>query len=76
MNTQDTSKSVPKLADVKMTEYSHGAGCGCKISPAVLDVMLQSNIPAMIDESLLVGNNTGNKSSKAVVKPVRMQACH
>jgi len=39
MNTQETSKSVPKLADVKMTEYSHGAGCGCKISPAVLDVM-------------------------------------
>ena len=46
------------VTDVKMTEYSHGAGCGCKISPAVLDVMLQSSIPPMIDESLLVGNST------------------
>lgn len=46
------------IKDVKMTEYSHGAGCGCKISPAVLDVMLQSDIPPMVDESLLVGNNT------------------
>ena len=47
----DTSK-------VKMTEYSHGSGCGCKISPAVLDVMLSSQIPALVDESLLVGNST------------------
>lgn len=46
------------MGTVKMTEYSHGSGCGCKISPAVLDVMLKSNIPAMVDESLLVGNST------------------
>ena len=43
---------------IKMTEYSHGSGCGCKISPAVLDVMLKSYIPALVDESLLVGNST------------------
>ena len=43
---------------IKMTEYSHGSGCGCKISPAVLDVMLTSQIPAIADESLLVGNST------------------
>ncbi len=47
-----------KISDVKMTEYSHGSGCGCKISPAVLDIMLKSEIPAMVDESLLVGNST------------------
>ena len=41
-----------------MTEYSHGSGCGCKISPAVLDVMLKSQIPALIDDQLLVGNDT------------------
>ena len=44
--------------NIKMTEYSHGSGCGCKISPAVLDVMLSSQIPALLDESLLVGNST------------------
>lgn len=26
--------------DIKLTEYSHGAGCGCKIAPAVLDDIL------------------------------------
>ncbi len=46
------------ILKVKMTEYSHGSGCGCKISPAVLDVMLKSQIPAFVDESLLVGNST------------------
>ncbi len=45
-------------SQIKMTEYSHGSGCGCKISPAVLDVMLKSEIPAMVDESLVVGNST------------------
>ncbi len=46
------------ISQIKMTEYSHGSGCGCKISPAVLDVMLKSEIPPMVDESLLVGNST------------------
>ena len=29
------------MADaIRLTQYSHGAGCGCKISPKVLDVIL------------------------------------
>ena len=30
------------ISEIKLTQYSHGAGCGCKISPAVLDSILQS----------------------------------
>lgn len=43
---------------VRLTEYSHGAGCGCKISPAVLDVILESQLPAEVDPALLVGNSS------------------
>ncbi len=43
---------------IKLTEYSHGAGCGCKISPAVLDVMLESKITQTLDPALLVGNSS------------------
>jgi len=43
---------------VKLTEYSHGAGCGCKISPKVLDVILQSRSVLSDDAKLLVGNTT------------------
>jgi len=42
---------------VKLTEYSHGAGCGCKISPAVLETIVAGETP-FIDPALLVGNST------------------
>ncbi|MEM9527237.1 MAG: selenide, water dikinase SelD [Bacteroidota bacterium] len=43
--------------DVKLTEYSHGAGCGCKIAPAVLDTILAQGSPAPNYSNLLVGNH-------------------
>jgi selenide,water dikinase len=46
-----------ELNNIKLTQYSHGAGCGCKISPAILDKILHSNEPAAIDPRLLVGND-------------------
>jgi selenide,water dikinase len=30
-------------AEVKLTSYSHGAGCGCKLSPRVLDEVLKNS---------------------------------
>ncbi|MGF7079074.1 selenide, water dikinase SelD [Mucilaginibacter sp. UYCu711] len=42
---------------IKLTQYSHGAGCGCKISPAILDKILHSPIAAIPDTRLLVGND-------------------
>jgi selenide, water dikinase len=41
---------------IKLTAYSHGAGCGCKISPAVLDKILHSTRDFDKDPALLVGN--------------------
>ena len=46
------------MSQVKLTEYSHGAGCGCKIAPGVLEEMLQSTSPPFQDPNLLVGNET------------------
>lgn len=46
----------PDLSNVRLTQYSHGAGCGCKISPQVLDDILQSSLPSFQDPNLLVGN--------------------
>jgi selenide,water dikinase len=43
--------------EIKLTQYSHGAGCGCKISPAILDKILHSPIAAIPDARLLVGND-------------------
>jgi len=46
------------MNDIKLTQYSHGAGCGCKISPKVLTTILHSNIAPIIDRNLLVGNES------------------
>lgn len=48
------------MEDIKLTQYSHGAGCGCKIAPAILDKILHSPIKHQpdADAKLLVGNDT------------------
>ena len=46
------------MTEIKLTQYSHGAGCGCKISPAVLDAMLHSDLPKAQFPALLVGNES------------------
>jgi selenide, water dikinase len=43
---------------IKLTQYSHGAGCGCKISPKVLDIILKGNFAMPDNENLLVGNHS------------------
>jgi len=47
---------MPSNLNIKLTEYSHGQGCGCKISPKVLDTILESSLDEFIDPNLLVGN--------------------
>ncbi len=46
-----------KKTEYKLTQYSHGAGCGCKISPKVLDTILKSSAVATQFPQLIVGNN-------------------
>ena len=46
------------MSEVKLTEYSHGQGCGCKISPKVLDTILESSLSEIDDPNLLVGNHS------------------
>lgn len=53
------------MMTVKLTEYSHGAGCGCKIAPQVLDEILKSNLQLPQFPSLVVGNDT--KDDAAVI---------
>lgn len=46
------------MQDIRLTQYSHGAGCGCKISPKVLDEILQSNFAMPDNAQLIVGNHS------------------
>lgn len=43
---------------IRLTQYSHGAGCGCKISPKILEQILHTEQAKFFDPNLLVGNET------------------
>jgi len=43
---------------IRLTQYSHGAGCGCKISPAVLEEILSAAGKTAPHAQLLVGNDS------------------
>ncbi|RME91198.1 MAG: selenide, water dikinase SelD, partial [Candidatus Hydrogenedentota bacterium] len=43
---------------LKLTEFSHGAGCGCKLSPAVLEEIIGKVSFPLGDNRLLVGQST------------------
>jgi len=46
------------MEPVKLTQYSHGAGCGCKISPALLESILHTSREILPHPNLLVGNDS------------------
>lgn len=52
---QKTRSSPPSI---RLTEYSHGAGCGCKISPRLLEDILGRTTTQSIFPNLLVGNDS------------------
>ena len=54
------SKAPPLegFGEARLTQFSRGAGCGCKIAPKVLDEILKTNISYPSDKKLLVGNSS------------------
>lgn len=52
-----------RFEEAKLTEFSHGAGCGSKIAASLLDKILQSSHPLKNYPQLLVGNS--NKDDAA-----------
>ena len=50
-------------SEIKLTSYSRGAGCGCKIAPSVLREILQSSSSVPSYPALLVGNGTSDDAA-------------
>ncbi|MEQ9187073.1 MAG: selenide, water dikinase SelD [Cryomorphaceae bacterium] len=48
---------------VRLTQYSHGSGCGCKIAPADLERILQDARTNSDDPRVLIGNNTSDDAA-------------
>jgi len=48
---------------IKLTQYSKGSGCGCKIAPDQLSTLLQSNSKEINDLNLIVGNKNNDDAA-------------
>lgn len=47
-----------QIREIRLTQFSHGAGCGCKIAPDVLDRILRTSLTFPDNRNLLVGNDS------------------
>src|SRR5436305_1325918 len=48
---------------IRLTDYSHGGGCGCKIAPAVLSEILAATPIRGLPKELLVGTETSDDAA-------------
>ncbi|HTP60449.1 MAG TPA: selenide, water dikinase SelD [Burkholderiales bacterium] len=51
------------LAPIRLTEFSHGGGCGCKIAPAILSELLAATPIRGLPKELLVGTETADDAA-------------
>jgi len=55
----DTTAAPP----IRLTEFSHGGGCGCKIAPGVLRELISKSSPGLLPKELLVGIETSDDAA-------------
>jgi selenide,water dikinase len=51
------------MDEIKLTRFSHGGGCGCKIAPAMLSRMLAQMPAGVVPPELLVGTDTADDAA-------------
>jgi len=56
-------QTAPEVKAIRLTEFSHGGGCGCKIAPAVLSELLASTPVRGLPKELLVGTETADDAA-------------
>ncbi len=60
---EPTSHFHADPAAVRLTQFSHGGGCGCKIAPAVLSRLLAESPFRSLPADLLVGTETSDDAA-------------
>src|SRR2546430_780824 len=54
--------NAPEQPRLRLTSFSHGGGCGCKIAPGVLSEILK-NAGGIVPKELLVGIETADDAA-------------
>ncbi len=55
--------NTPPEPTIKLTSFSHGGGCGCKIAPGVLAEILKSSTGFPVPKELMVGIETADDAA-------------
>ena len=55
--------NAPAEPPIRLTEFSHGGGCGCKMAPAVLSEILARTPLRTLPKELLVGIDTSDDAA-------------
>src|ERR1017187_7591311 len=63
MNDKTSKTNTANATQIRLTEFSHGGGCGCKIAPAVLSRLLAETPMRMLPPDLLVGTETSDDAA-------------
>src|SRR5271166_399032 len=55
--------NAPDRAARRLTDFSHGGGCGCKVAPALLREILAKSAQGVVPKELLVGIETSDDAA-------------
>jgi selenide,water dikinase len=58
-----TLPATPPTEPLRLTSFSHGGGCGCKIAPGVLSAILRQAAPGVVPPQLMVGIETADDAA-------------
>jgi len=59
---EETKDDVDISEGIKLTHFTHGLGCACKLRPQDLEEILQK-MPGPVDPNVLVGHNTSDDAA-------------
>ena len=63
MNAPTSAAAPLDAAPLRLTSFSHGGGCGCKIAPGVLSEILRSSVGGLVPPELMVGIETADDAA-------------
>ena len=55
--------NAPTDSNIKLTSFSHGGGCGCKIAPGILSEILKKSTGFPVPKELMVGIETADDAA-------------
>jgi selenide,water dikinase len=58
-----STMNAPDPSPLRLTSFSHGGGCGCKIAPGVLTELLAGSAAGVLPKELLVGIETSDDAA-------------